>query len=283
MKNPHNRYALAGALVLLSQSVPASTLSQPAEFATSNEGNLYQGYGAQQLASPTFFTADFEPFDESLGTLESFTIRCNIGGLLQGVGGDAEPTGTASSGFGGAFSIGGATFDGTGTSPVDPEFADTGAPLEVPMGSIDYERNLTVANAGVTYDPAIVTTLTGNAPFPISFNTGGGVMVTFTNVADLQASMSGTISITYVYQPVAGGTSETLTVTGIVRNVAEEKVTVEWTSADDKSYTVHASENLDDWFVIAAVVPGAAETTSFVEESVPATIPRRFYRIRERD
>lgn len=283
MKNSHNRYALAGALVILSQSLSASTLSQPAEFATSNEGNLYQGYGAQQLTSPTFFTADFEPFDESLGTLESFTIRCNIGGLLQGVGGDAEPTGTASSGFGGAFSIGGATFDGTGTSPVPPEFADTGAPLEVPMGSIDYERNLTVANAGVTYDPAIVATLTGNASFPISFNTGGGVMVTYSNVADLQASLSGTISITYVYQPVAGGTSESMTVTGIIRNAAEEKVTVEWTSSDDKSYTVDASENLDDWEIVAVAVSGAAGTTAYTESSVPATIPRRFYRIRERN
>jgi hypothetical protein len=283
MKNPHYPLVLAGALVLTTPNLTASTLSQPAKFATSNEGSLYQGYGAQQLASPTFFTAEFEPFDESLGTLESFTIRCNISGLLQGLGGDAEPTGTAASGYGGAFSIGGATFDGTGTSPVEPVFADTGASLEVPMGSIDYERNLTVANAGVTYDPAIVTTLTGDAPFPISFNTGGGVMVSYSNVADLQASLSGTISITYVYQAVAGGTSESLTVTGIVRNAAEENVTVEWTSSDDKSYTVDASENLNDWEIIAPMVPGAAGTTAHTEASVPASIPRRFYRIRERN
>lgn len=282
MKNSHNRFALAGALVVLSQSLPASTLSQPVAFATSNAGNLYQGYGVQQLAAADYFTANFEPFDASLGTLQSFTVRCRLNGALVGVAGDAEGTGSASSGFGGAFSIGGAAFDGTG-GPGGNGVADAGSPLEVAIGIPDYERNLTVANAGVSYDPAILAAVTGNAPYPISFNTGGGVMVNFANVADLQASLGGMISITYIYQPVAGGTSESLTVTGFVRNVAEEKATIEWTSSDDKSYTVDASANLDDWEVIAPVVSGAAGTTAYTEASVPATIPRRFYRIRERD
>lgn len=282
MKNSHNRFALAGALVVLSQSLPASTLSQPVAFATSNAGNLYQGYGVQQLAAADYFTANFEPFDASLGTLQSFTVRCRLNGALVGVAGDAEGTGSASSGFGGAFSIGGAAFDGTG-GPGGNGVADAGSPLEVAIGIPDYERNLTVANAGVSYDPAILAAVTGNAPYPISFNTGGGVMVNFANVADLQASLGGMISITYIYQPVAGGTSESLTVTGFVRNVAEEKATIEWTSSDDKSYTVDASANLDDWEVIAPAVSGAAGTTAYTEASVPATIPRRFYRIRERD
>jgi hypothetical protein len=282
MKNSHNRFALAGALVVLSQSLPASTLSQPVAFATSNAGNLYQGYGVQQLAAADYFTANFEPFDSSLGTLQSFTVRCRLNGALVGMAGDAEGTGSASSGFGGAFSIGGAAFDGTG-GPGGNGVADAGSPLEVAIGIPDYERNLTVANAGVSYDPAILAAITGNAPYPISFNTGGGVMVNFANVADLQASLGGMISITYIYQPVAGGTSESLTVTGFVRNVAEEKATIEWTSSDDKSYTVDASANLDDWEVIAPAVSGAAGTTAYTEASVPATIPRRFYRIRERD
>lgn len=282
MKHSHNRYALAGSLVLFSQSLLGSTLSQPAEFATSNAGNLYQGYGVQQLAAADYFTADFEPFDASLGTLQSFTIRCRLNGALAGVAGDAEATGSASSGFGGAFSIGGAAFDGTG-GPGGNGVADAGSPLEVAIGIPDYERNLTVANAGVSYDPTILAAVTGNAPYPISFNTGGGVMVNFANVADLQASLGGVISITYIYQPAAGGTPESLTVTGIVRNPAEEKVTVEWTSTADKSYTVDASENLDDWEIIAPVVPGSAGSTAYIETSVPATIPRRFYRIRERN
>lgn len=282
MKNPYNRYALAGALVVLAQSLSASTLSQPVAFATSNAGNLYQGYGVQQLAAADYFTADFEPFDASLGTLQSFTVRCRLNGALVGMAGDAEGTGSASSGFGGSFSIGGAAFDGTG-GPGGNGVADAGSPLEVAIGIPDYERNLTVANAGVSYDPAILAAITGNAPYPISFNTGGGVMVNFANVADLRASLGGVISITYIYQPVAGGTSESLTVTGIIRNVAEEKVSVEWTSSVDKSYTVDASANLDDWEVIAPAVSGAAGTTAYTEASVPATVPRRFYRIRERN
>jgi hypothetical protein len=283
MKNSHHRFALAGALALLCQSGSAASLSpQPAEFATSNEGNLYQGYGVQQLASPTFFTADFEPFDESLGTLQSFTIRCRIHGELAGLASDAEATGTASSGFGGTFSIGGFAFDGTG-GPGGNGIANSGAPIDVEIGIPDYERNLTVANAGVTYDPSILAVVTGDASYPISFNTGGGVMVAFGNVADLQASLSGTISITYLYQPVAGGTSQSLTVTGVVRDATAGKVTVEWSSSADKSYSVDASANLVDWEIIAPVVPGASGTTAHTETSVPASVPRRFYRIRERN
>jgi hypothetical protein len=283
MNNPHHRNLLAGTLALLCQSASAASLSpRPAVFSTSNEGNLYQGYGVQQLASPTFFTADFEPFDESLGSLQSFTIRCRINGELVGMASDAEATGTASSGFGGTFSIGGFAFDGTG-GPGGNGVANSGALIDVAIGIPDYERNLTVANAGVSYDPSILSVVTGDVSFPISFNTGGGVMVSFGNVADLQASLAATISITYLYQPVAGGTPKSITVTGVLRDAAAEKVTVEWTSSADKSYSVDASANLVDWEIIAPVVPGVSGTTAHTDTAVPASVPRRFYRIRERN
>jgi hypothetical protein len=267
-------------LVLTARTLFAETVVQPADFSASNEGNLYNGFGNQALVTNDFFTATFQPFNPSLGTLQSFTIQCEIGGLLSGtIGGDGDE-GSANASLGGTLSLGGIAFNGTGGG--NNGVGSTGEPIEVNFAIPTFEQTLTAANAGVTYHPGLLTTVTGTEPFPLSFSmppqTNSTVMVGYANVADLAASVSSTITLTYTYETPSGAV-ETLKITSIVRNAAQETVAIEWTSAAGKTYAVEAWDGTGSWSTIAPTVSGG----TFTEENVPPTVPRRFYRVREND
>jgi hypothetical protein len=257
----------------------ADSLKQPESFFTSNEGIPYTGTGSENLANSGYFTASFDPFPSSLGTLTAFTVNCEINGQLSGLVAQDVESGTASGSLGGTFFINGSAFNGTGGS--NGTGAGVGQPLEVGFGIPAFEQTLTTANAGVTYDPAILSTVTGENPFNFTYNTS--VTIGFTNVETLDAQVAGSLSITYHYTPINGGPPSTITVTSIVRNASSGDVSLTWTSSDQESYSVDASENLKDWTVIERFVFGEPATTSHMETGIPANTTRRFYRIRERN
>lgn len=267
-------------LVLAAQPLIAETVVQPANFSASNAGNLYSGFGSQGLVANDFFTANFQPFNASLGTLQSFTIRCEIDGMLAGTIGEDGDEGNASAGVGGTFSLGGIAFSGTGGG--GSGVGSMGEPIEVSVVVPTFEQTLTVANAGVSYHPGILSAVTGTEPFAFSFSTppqaNSPVTVNYANVSDLAASVSSTITLTYTYQTSSGAT-ETLKITSIIRNAAQQTVAIEWTSATGKTYAVEAWDGSGDWSTIAPTVSGG----SFTEENIPATVARRFYRVREND
>ncbi len=267
-------------LVLAARPLVAETVVQPANFSASNEGNLYNGFGSEALVPNDFFTATFQPFNATLGTLQSFTIHCEIEGLLEGTIGQDGDEGNANAGLGGTFSIGGIAFSGTGGG--NNGVGATGEPIEVSFAIPTFEQTLTAANAGVSYHPDILSTVTGSQPFALSFGTppeaNSPVQVNYSNVADLAASVAGTITLTYTYE-TPGGETETLRITSIVRNAAQQTVAIEWTSAAGKTYAVEAWDGTGSWNTIAPTVSGG----TFTEENVPPTVPRRFYRVRENE
>ena len=105
------------------------------------------------------------------------------------------------------------------------------------------------------------------------------------NVADLSAGFTATITLVYNYTISAG--SESLKIVNLIRNGVQQTVSIEWTSAEGKTYAIDASSDLtvNSWTPIQTGVPAAtgAATTSFVEQNVPATVTRRFYRVREEE
>jgi hypothetical protein len=277
MKSPLVRTAV---VLSLFSTLSAETLVQPQTYATSNEGNLYQGDGSQILADSTFFYASVQPFDESLGTLVSFTIQCRIQGELNGSVLMDAPGGSASGGMGGTFYLGGLAFDGTGGS--NGTGGPGGAPLEATFSIPDYERTLLVSEAGMAYNPALLDFVTGDATFDLSYESA--VTISHSSVQDLFASVEGSLTLIYTYT-TPGGETATLKVVGIVRDSDTGDVTVEWTSEPAKTYRVEAGESPDpaSLSTIAPTVPaGSGETTTYTE-SVPPTTPRRFYRIHEND
>lgn len=277
------KHILPVILVLGGHSLLAETVVQPADISATNAGNLYNGFGSSQLAPPNVMSSSFQPFNPALGTLSSFTVRYEIGGELSGgVGMDADMA-SANAGFGGTYKIGGSAFFGGGGGGGSE--AEAGTELSGTYGMPAYERTFLPGDAGNpasganAYDPAILTAVTGAAPVPVSFDMtpSNGVNVNYSNVEDLSASLNGKITLTYTYETGAG--SEQLRVTGIVRNGAQETVSIEWTSSTGKTYAVEAWDGTGDWTTIAPSVTGG----SYTEENVPATVRRRFYRVRENE
>ncbi len=271
-------------LVLATQPLLAATQPQATNFSESNEGNLFQGSGFQNLVNFGFFSATLQPFDASLGTLQSFTITCQLQGQLSGQVGSEGETGAVSAGMGGAFLINGDGFTGAGGgggSLDAPFFA--GQPIEVPFSIEPFEQTLLVSDAGGTLNPRIIETITGSAPFTLSYTSG--VNVFYTNVADLSVSFDATITLVYNYTTAAG--SESLKIVNLIRNGAQSTVAIEWTSAAGKTYAIEASGTLKpgSWSTIQTGVTAAtgAATTTFTEQNVPAAIARRFYRVREEE
>jgi hypothetical protein len=261
------KHILPIVVAIASQSLLAETVVQSANFSASNEGNLYSGFGSDPLVAGDFFTATVQPFNAALGTLQSFTIRCDIEGMLTGTIGEEAEEGSAM-----AFSGTGGGNNGVGS---------TGEPIEVSFAIPTFEQTMTVANAGVTYDPNILSKVTGAEPFPVAFDTpvpdGTTVTVGYQNVSDLAASVSGTIAMTYTYETGAG--TEALRITSFIRDGVQQTVSIQWTSAEGKTYAVEAWDGTGGWSTIAPTVTGG----NFTEEDVPATVLRRFYRVREND
>jgi hypothetical protein len=264
--------------VALASSLTADTLVQSADFAASNAGNLYNGTGSAAVVSPGFFSRNMQPFDLSMGTLQSFTVKWEISGMLSGTagptGGNASVSFTNPAG-GVYFTIAGGIYDGGGGG--NGNGAGPGQPFVVNLpatGAMVSDKTYAVADAGVGYDPTILTALTGTSPFATAFT--GGVTVNYGTVADLAASVTGKVTLTYTYEPPPG-VSVSVSVTRIVRDVALQSVTIEWTSTAGKTYGVDASNDLTGWAPVALAVSGA----TFTETSVPSSVTRRFYRVHQ--
>ncbi|MEI7900901.1 MAG: hypothetical protein WCK89_11655 [bacterium] len=196
------------ALTALALPLRAATATQSANFSASNAGSLYNGSGSTNLVESGFFSADMQPFNAALGTLQSFTVKWEVSGLLSGTGGPEG--GSASGNFtnpdGCYFMIAGGIHGGGGGG--NGNGAGPGQSFEVifpATGPIFSEQTFTVANAGVSYDPAILAAITGTSSFPVAFTSAANV--SYGNVVNLAASVSGKVTFTYTYEPASGGTT----------------------------------------------------------------------------
>ncbi|MDQ8190121.1 hypothetical protein [Roseibacillus persicicus] len=266
----------ATSFLLVSSLTAVEDVPQSLDFAKSNEDSLYNGVGLEFLADSQFFTASFEPFDASLGTLVSITVRCEINGLFDGAVADGSDFAAAYGSLGGSFAMGGLTFDGTGGN--QGVEAESGETLTGNFGISPYQRTLQVADAGVTYHPGLIDLFLGEEAFDFTYNSP--VMIDFDSVQDLQASFNATLSITYSYEPAEPGSSP-LSIVQLVRNSAEGEVMIEWNSSPDESYRVLAAERPEPnlFEVVATSVSGESGQTTRFTESVPATVAKRFYRV----
>ena len=261
-------------IMALASTLAADTFVQSADFAASNAGNLYNGTGSTAVVSSGFFRCNMQPFDLSMGTLQSFTVKWEISGMLSGTagptGGNASVSFTNPAG-GMFFTIADGIYDGGGGG--NGNGAGPGQPFVVNLpatGTMVSDKTYAVSDSGVGYDPTILTALTGNSPFATAFT--GGVTVNYGTVADLAASVTGKVTLTYTYEP-----PPSVSVTRIVRDVAQQSVTIEWTSTAGKTYEVDASNDLTGWAPVALAVSGA----TFTETSVPSSVTRRFYRVHQ--
>jgi len=255
---------------VLAASLAAETLTQSTTITASNASKLYNGTGTAELVSSVFFIANLQPFDAALGTLQSFTVKWEVNGLLTGTVGP-DTGGSASGSFGGTFRIAGNAYDGAGGGTGGG--ADAGRPLEMkfPSGPIVSQKDFAVTAAGVKYDPAILAAVTGGNPLAVTctgVDNASVAIVHYSNVVKLAARMTAKVTLTYTYEPPPR-------VARIMRDLVEECAAIDWTSTTGKNCGVNVSSDLSDWDPVVPAVSGG----TFTEEAVPPALTRRFYRV----
>lgn len=173
-----------------SNAVGAAIITQSETFDFS--AGPVSGSGGLQVVSNTDFTATFSPFDSSRGTLESFTVAWDLDFSASGTisGGSSVFNGSTSGGL----SLAGSTYDGTGGGGGDG--GSVGEAVAVDFTNTTSTTFLP-ANAGVSYDPDILSTVTGSTDFAVAFTTQ--YSINYQNISDVLGAASGTVTLTYTY------------------------------------------------------------------------------------
>ena len=141
----------------------------------------------------------FMPFDARMGTLHSFKISWDANFSSSGVVG-ASASGSLNPSIGGNFAMNSVSYDGTGGgSGAGGNPGDTIGPINIPIAK---SKVFSVAEAGRSYDPVMLSTVTGNSSFSLLWsNSVPLATVSHSNMASVLSSLSGTVSITYDYTP----------------------------------------------------------------------------------
>lgn len=153
--------------------------------------------GSVQHVDASFFLGTFDPFNDALGTLDSFQIEWNL-----------TNTGTGNfGGSGGSISlsvVGALTLNGSGYHNAVTGNDATGGPpngafsLSAPIAVTDA---FLVSGAGTDYDSAYLAALTGNSTFTLGYT--APVNFSVSGLATFDASTLGSATLTYNYTPAA--------------------------------------------------------------------------------
>lgn len=183
-------------LCLLAGAAQAATLVQSQTFTTSRSysGNM----GGDSFPTKAVFSATINPFDPSLGTLQSFTVSWVLTGSVSGMGG-ASGTGVATLSVGGSASLNGSYFASVSGGATVPVTANQPFSSAVSM-STPLENTYTVPYPG-TYNPALLAAVTGTAP--VLFVWDGTYSMSYSNVAPVNYNTNAVAVVTYTYAPAA--------------------------------------------------------------------------------
>jgi len=150
---------------------------------------------------PTDLVVFDSQFFTSLGTLDEFTIGFTDLNFEVSATGAGEPGifgGTVGLNVGGQFNVNGVVFNGAGGG--DFVGADFGEFAQFSFTLPDTVQTFVPADAGVTFDPALLPLITGTDPLNINFNSSGDLN-SGGNLDNIVASASGTITLEYHFTP----------------------------------------------------------------------------------
>ncbi|WP_269536907.1 PEP-CTERM sorting domain-containing protein [Cerasicoccus fimbriatus] len=149
-------------------------------------------------------SAVFNPFDSGLGTLNSFTIAWSYTLTTNATTGASG--GSIGASLSGSYSVDTFGYNGNGggfgggNGPNSPVSAST--------GNLAQSITFLPADAGVSYDPAILATITGGSPFTLTWgDLGTGFLGTFSlsgiSTALVTIDPGSSVTLTYDYSPSA--------------------------------------------------------------------------------
>jgi len=193
--------AAAAACLALPQA-QADTISQLThlDFQTAK----FTGTGTVTVAAADAFQVSVNPFDTSLGTLTSFSMAWS---LVASTNFTVAPPpgnrggGSASGSVGGGFLVGGksAGMGGSGGGGTGAGPGGSGSYNWV----MDRSRTWLAAQAGVTYDPALLALVTGSTPFDLRWDTVQPYALFASNVVDLVGTLAVDVTMQYDYTPAS--------------------------------------------------------------------------------
>jgi hypothetical protein len=200
----------SGALGLLtmaaSNPVEATTIIQ--NFTTTDTFTSF----SPAIASTTTYFSPFpqftvQPFDTALGTLTSTRIVWATTASFTGTIGEAAGGGSASFGLGGTYFIESAAYNGNGSSSGNGGLS--GDIFSTTIPSFGVNNLFLTSEAGVTYNPALLTLFIGGSPFSIAYINSSNQDISpypfsFTNIESGSASFTTMASVTYDFVPVPG-------------------------------------------------------------------------------
>lgn len=181
-------------LLTVTGVAPAATIIQTESF---NLTATASGGGTTVLADSNGLSASFSPFNQSLGTLLSFLIEWDL--LMAAEGTTSGSGGSFTISIGGTFYVddrsynGGGDGGGTGSGP-NTFISDSAMVMS--------SDNFLVTNAGVTYDPAILTAVLGMSNFDLEYrNVSDTAFTSFNDMAEITSELTGSVTLTYNYTP----------------------------------------------------------------------------------
>ena len=181
---------------------PAAALILQQSFSNSYSQSNF-GLGTVEVYPPlTSFSV--QPFDASLGTLNTATIEWNTGAIGTVVVGTGTDGGSLGFDFGGEVNLNAFAYGGYGGGGGDG--AGPGQTIGVNLLPKGTTNTFSAANAGVTFDAGLWAAILGSAPYTLSYTGSypGGTpyRITSINIASGNAVMTTTATVFYNYTPL---------------------------------------------------------------------------------
>lgn len=184
-------------LAFLPSLASAADLVQTATFSTSDSAS---GTGTLVVVPKEGLSkGPFDPFDPSLGTLNSFTISWSSTLTTSGVV-NSSANGSFNASIGGNFCVNDVSYAGTGNgSGTGDTTAAALGPISVPIAATNVFK---VSEAGSVYNSSFLSAVTGSTGFILSYiNSSAVATVSYSNLTSLTSSLIGTVTLTYNYTP----------------------------------------------------------------------------------
>lgn len=178
----------------MSEKAEAAVVTQSRSFSDSQTA---LGTGRIVHAGPAGLSDSFEPFDSSFGTLNSFTVAWTVTISASGVAGSTG--GGFSVQIGGSFYVDSGVYSGAGTGNGNGNGPNS--PISAVSSTVTSSSTLLPSNAGVTYNPAILASITGSVPFSLTYKNypTDTVYTDYNGLASLSSSVTASVTLTYDY------------------------------------------------------------------------------------
>jgi hypothetical protein len=147
---------------------------------------------------PASYQTNVNPFNTTLGVLESVTLRWTFAASFEGFASSDPSGGSVSLSVNGNFLIDGNSYGGNGASGGHGNNAD--GPISMTSSPTWTEKEFTAAQAGVSYNPANWASLSGSQPWSAEFVFSSG-QLSYNDVASGTFTSDLGLEVTYSYTP----------------------------------------------------------------------------------